>query len=639
MEKKSMPPLFVKVFNSVIGLLLLLVILIAANIIVGHFPLRYDFTAEKIHTLSGGSRQLVHKLSRNVDLMFFFNSSAPEVPAPLKQYARQVEDLLKEYERASDGKIRLLKYDPKPDSDAEDLAQRYGVEGQMLPPAGPVLFLGLVAVSGGQQTVLPILDPRNEETLEYNITRMIYRVTRINKPLVGILSSLPVMGAAPMPFRMPGQYRVPSQSAWAPFRELAQDYQIRIIDPTTPEAIDSSLDALVVVHPKALPDKMLFALDQYVLGGGHLIAFVDPFCVADSGDGPGAASWGGADRTRASSLEKLFQAWGVSYDSGKVVADLNAATTVRERDNTVAQSAVYLSLRKENLAAKDVLTAPVESLMMVMAGAFGSQVAEGLKLTPLVYSSEQSTLADAAMFQYDPDGYQRQYRKEHKVLNLAVRLQGKFATAFPEGVKPMEGTNTPPVRSEGVLKRSIKDGTVILVGDVDMLKNEFCVRELVLFGYSGSQPINGNINLFINMVEQMAGSADLIAVRCRGSAQRPFTRVLALQAKAQERWMEQEQWLEEKLQASQRRMDVLQRQKDEKQRYILSPEQARELEGIRADVLKYKTELKQVRRNLREDIELLGMKIKIINILLVPFVVMLAGILWAMVRIRIKAKA
>lgn len=638
MEKKSTPSRFLKLSGSVTGLILLLVILVAVNIILGRFTLRKDLTAEKLYTLSNGTRQLVQKLDRNVDLMFFFSGSAPEVPGPLKQFARQVEDLLKEYERAGGGRIRMVKYDPKPDSDAEDLAQRYGLDGQMLPASGTTFYLGLVAVSGNQQTLIPLIDPRNEETLEYHITRMIHRVAKPRKPAVGVLSSLPVMGSAPMPYAMPGQPRPQPQAPWAAFRELAQDYEVRTIEPGNPEALDSSLDALIVVHPKDLSDKMLHALDQFVLRGGHLVAFVDPFCVVDPGASPEMARFGGVGGGRSSTLGKLFDAWGVVFDATKVVADLKATTTLRGRNNAVEQSAIYLSLRKENLAGKDVLTTPVESLMMVLAGAFGNEAAEGLKVTPLIWTSGQSTLADAMMMQYDPNAFRRQFKAGQKSLNLAIRLQGQFKTAFPNGLAGAAGETNAPAAA-GQLKASVKEGNVILVADADMLNNSFCVQELNLFGYSGFQPINDNLNLFVNMVEQMAGSADLIAVRCRGSAQRPFTRVLALQADAQERWLEQEQMLEQRLQASQRRIDELQRQKDEKQRFILSPEQSRELEGVRSEVLKYKTELKQVRRNLREDIEALGMKVKAINIVLVPLLVALAGMAWGTYRARARAKA
>lgn len=617
---------FWKLSGGAVGLVLVLAILVAANIILGQFRLRTDLTAEKLYTLSDGTRQILQKVDSDVTLMFFFNSSAPEVPAPLKTFAQEVEDLLKEYEAASGGRIHIEKYDPKPDSDAEDLAQRYGLEGQLLPPAGPTLFMGLVARAGDRQEVIPMVDPRAEQLLEYNITRMIQRVTVAHKPVVGVMSALPVMGQQPTPY-MPMQRQKP-QPAWAAFRDLSQDYVVRQV-PVTSSMIDPDIDTLIVVHPKSLSDKALFAIDQFVLRGGRLMAFVDPFCVADQ-ESAGMDMYGGMGASRSSTLGKLFDTWGVKFDTGKVVADINSATPLRGRDNAVEQSPLYLSLRKANFAQGDVLTAPVNSLMMVMAGAFTGDAAAGLKVTPLVTSSSKSVLADALSMQFDPNSYRREFRNPTRNYNLAIRLQGHFKTAFPEG-EPADPGDTNSVKTATVagLKESTGDGNVILVADVDMLFNDFCVQELNLLGYRGYQPFNDNINLFANMVEMMAGSAELISVRCRGTFQRPFTRVLALQAEAQSKWMEQEQALEEKLQASQSRIESLQRQKDDKQRFILSPEQNRELESIRAEVLKYKQELKEVRRNLREDIESLGMKLKVINILTIPCMVALGGILLA----------
>lgn len=624
---------FRKLSGGAAGLVLVLAILVAANILLGQFRLRKDLTEEKLYTLSEGTRTVLQKMDRNVTLMFFFTGSAPEVPAPLKTFAQQVEDLLKEYELAGGGKIHIEKYDPKPDSDAEDLAQRYGLEGQMLPPAGPTLFLGLVARSGDQQDTIPLIDPRTENLMEYNITRMIHRVTTVRKPVVGIMSPLPLLGSQPSPFMPPG-LQSGGQAAWAAFRELPRDYETRTVAPTA-TSLDPDLDTLVVVHPKSLSDRTLFAIDQFVLRGGRLLAFVDPFCVSDRESASPMDPYGGMGEQRSSTLGKLFDTWGVTYNPGRIVADIEATTPLRGRNNTIEQSPLYLSLTRKNLATQDVLTAPVNSLLMVMAGAFQDKVADGLRLTPLVSTSAKSALVDTMMAQYDPNAFRRELRNNPKQYHLAVRLQGRFKTAFPGG-EPSEdaraATNSTNTAASSFLKESKQDGNVILVADVDMLANDFCVQTLNLFGFQGFQPFNDNINLLANMVEQLAGSADLIGIRCRGTLNRPFTRVLALQAEAQSRWMEQEQDLEQKLQASQRRINELQQQKDEKQRFILSPEQARELESSRAEVLKVKQELKQVRRNLREDIESLGMKVKAINILLVPALVALAGILFAVFR-------
>jgi len=631
METTKRTTLFWKLSGSVAGLLVLLAILVAVNVIFSGIRVRKDLTQDKLYTLSEGSRQVVAKLDQPVTLKFFFTSSAADVPGPIKTYANQVQDLLREYVQASNGRLVLETYDPQPDSDSEDWAQRYGLEGQAISQGGTTLYIGLVAVSGDTQAAIPLLDPRNEELLEYSITRLIHRVGTPQKPILGVMSSLPVMGTPAQPFMMPGQPRPEAVPAWAPFRDLSEDYTIRSV-PTTVDAIEPDVDTLVVVHPKDLSDKTLFAIDQFVLRGGRLLAFVDPLCAADRGS-PEAGQFG--QFQRSSTLGKLFDAWGVKFDATKVVSDIKASTALRGKNNTVEYSPLYLSLRKANANKDDVITAPIENLLMVMPGAFTGDGVKGIKVTPLITTSDEASQIEAMMAQFDPNSARRGAKDSRQKLNLAVRLQGTFKTAFPGG-RPQdsaaESNSVPPTASGPALAQSKTTGNVILVGDVDMLNNDFCVQSLNFFGYSALQPINDNINLFANMVEQFAGSADLIGIRCRGRAVRPFTRVIALESEAQARWTEEEQALEQKLQASQQRFDELQRQKDEKQRFVLSPEQSREIDKFRQQVLDYRQQLKQVRRNLREGIEALGMKLKAINILLMPAIVSLAGVGFAMWR-------
>jgi ABC-type uncharacterized transport system involved in gliding motility auxiliary subunit len=630
-----------KLSGGIAGLLVLLAILIAANVIIGGLRVRKDFTQERLYTLSDGTRSVLKKLDHNVTLKFFFSSSAPEVPGPLKTFAQQVEDLLHEYQLAGRGRIVVEKYDPKPDSDAEEWANRYGVEGQSMGPGGPNLYLGLVAVAGENQSALPVIDPRTEELLEYNITRMIHRVSAGKKPVVGIMSPLPVLGSQAMPYMMPGQPRPQPQQPWAAFQDLEQDYDVRSI-PTTVDSILPDLDALVLIHPKDLSDRTLFAIDQFVLRGGRLLAFVDPFCGMDNESGePNPAGY--TMPNRSSNLNKLFTTWGITYDPAKIVADMDAATMLRGQGNRVVRSPLYLTLRAANISRRDAMTAPLDSLLMPMAGAFTGDGAAGITVTPLVMTSDRSDLTEAMMAQMNPEMVMRNLKSGLKKMALAVRLEGTFKTAFPQGQPAGEPppspdpTQPPPAPANtnaSHLAQSTTTGHVILVGDVDMLGDEFTVQSLDFLGYTARQPINDNINFLANAVEQLSGSADLIGIRCRGRSARPFTRVLALERDAQQRWLEEERGIEEKLQTTQQRMSELQQQKDEKQRFILSPEQAKEVERFRKEVADYRQQLKQVRRNLREGIENLGVTVKVINILLMPALVSVAGVSFALIRRR-----
>jgi ABC-type uncharacterized transport system involved in gliding motility auxiliary subunit len=623
---------FWKISGSLAGLLVLLALLIAANLIVGAARLRKDMTEDQLYTLSDNTRRILQQLDQPVTLKFFFNSSAPEIPMPLKYFAQQVEDLLHEYRLAGGGRILMENYNPEPDSDAEEWAERYGVAAQNLGMIGPRLYLGLAAVCGDVHTVIPFIDPRDEAMLEYNITRMIVRVTNPAKPVIGLISSLPVMGIQqPMPFVMGAQPPTRGQPPWAAFSGLADDYEIRELTLEV-EEIPADVDALLLVHPKKLSDQAQYAIDQFVLRGGRVLAFIDPLCLADAQSQDKSQMMMGMPPQTSSDLGRLTQAWGLEWDADQVLMDINSGTRVRQGDSGVEDSPLFLTLRSNNFRRDDLLMTRLDTLIMPMAGVFRGSAAEGLTMTPLILSSEQSKTVPNMMAQMGGDMVRRDFQPGLERLPIAVRLHGNFKTAFPDG-KPIkadaDADANAPSPTEKTLQASVQPTTVILVGDVDMLYDHFCVQEINLFGYRGYQPINDNLNLFANALEQLSGAVELAEIRTRGRIERPFDRVLALQQEAQQRWMLQERALQEKLEATRERLNALQSRKDQNQRYILSAEQEDEVRRFKAEQLRTQRELKQVRKNLREGIERLGVKVKVINILLMPILVGLAGIIFA----------
>jgi len=621
-----------KASGGLAGLIALLVVIIATNVIISNVRIRKDLTGEKLYTLSDGSRNILKKLDSDVTLKLFFSSSAAEVPMFLKNYAKKVEDLLQEYRMISGGKIIIEKYDPTPDSDAEEWAQRYGIQGQQTGMFGPPIYFGLVVSCGKTEAMIPNIDPRTEELLEYNITRLIYRAVHPEKPVVGVVSSLPVTGGGPQQQFMPGQ--TPPTPAWLSFQQLKDDYTVIQIPPSGDE-IDKSISALIIVHPKELPDKMLYAIDQFVMRGGRVLVFVDPMCVAEMETAP-APQYRRPDIS--SNLEKLFSAWGVTFIPNKVVADMGSASRIRS-NNQIEDSPVWLTLRNTNITRKDILTTQLNTMMMPFAGAFKVNSSSNMTVTPLITSSDAAGLIESMMAQMGASSINRAFKKEPLPLNLAVRLTGKFNSAFPDG-KPKDAEEakdekkTDKTSEKEVAASSLKNGTstVILVGDVDMLYDRFCIEQGDFMGFKTVQPINDNMSFFANAVEQISGSSDMIGIRSRGRFQRPFDRVLALEQKARLEWQSREESLTEKLRQTQQQLEAMQATKDKTQRSILSAEQKRAITQFREEELRIKNELKTVRKNLRRDVEDLGLNVKIANIALMPLVIVIAGVSYGIYR-------
>ena len=603
------------------GLVLLAAIVVAADVILANLPLRADLTAERFYTLSDGSKAVLAKLDQDVTLKYYVSSSAADMPMQLKTYAARVQNLLKEYERAAGGHVVLEAYDPKPDSDAEEWAQRYGIEPQTVNPFGSPIYFGVVAVCGDNEQTLAQLSPRTESTLEYDVTRLITRVAWPEKPVVGVMTSLPdVLGGGQMnPMMMQMGQRPPE--GWAAFAELGKDYEVRTVA-TDVASIDDDVKTLVLLHAKDLSDKALYAIDQFVLRGGKLIACVDPFSIKDmiasrQKQNPMMMQMGGG-QDGPSTLGKLFDAWGVKFDTSKVTGDLEAATKLNNGQGGVDDNPAFLSLTQANMDQGDLLVSRLTQVMFPFAGAFVfEKKGMDLTFTPVITTSkENSCSVDKMSVQFGggmkdmiPDGHARV---------LAARLSGTFKTAFPKGP---DGTNdVSKALAEG-------KGTVLLFADSDFLADDFCVRMMKTPFGSIPQLINDNLTLFSNVIEQFAGREELIGVRSRGTTDRPFTVVNELEAKAMRQWQRKAADFEAELQMTQQRLQALQKQKSGDERFILSQEQQDEILKLRKAQAETRKQLKNVRKELTADIDSLGLTLKVVNIGLIPALVILFGLL------------
>jgi ABC-type uncharacterized transport system involved in gliding motility auxiliary subunit len=624
---------------STLGIAAMLVILIAINLIAARGKQRIDLTAERAYTLSPGTRAILARLDTPVQVRFYCTRGENEMPVPLKTYAQRVEDLIGEFREASKGRIEIQKLDPQPDSDAQDSARLDGVEGQMLPQGGGI-YLGLSVSMLDHKEAIPFLDPNRERLLEYDLARAVSRVMAQSKPVVGVMSPLPVSGMQmnPMMMRMGRQGEPP----WVFLTELQADFTVKNIEMTA-DKIPDDVKVLMVIHPKAISDTAQFAIDQFVLRGGKLIAFLDPLSVLDrQGGGMGGPP-------SSSSLDKLLKAWGITFDATKVLADTEYVGRTRQ-----GRAPAVLMLTEKAMNKDDVLTADVDNLVMVLAGAFSGTPVEGLKETVLIKSSKNSQLVEPILAQMGGEEILKSFSPSGTEYPLAIRLTGKFKTAFPEGKpkgpdakpeeekpeegKPEEKKDKPEEQS---LKESAQETTVILVGDADCIQDQIAVRE-VMSPFGGERmimPQNGNLALAQSVVEQLSGDSNLIAVRSRASRERPFTVVKKMQADAEANYRSKIKDLETVLADAQRKLNDLQRSKVDEggQRFILSPEQQQEIANFRKKETDVKQQLKSERKKLRADIDSLENRIKWLNIAGMPVIVAFGGLVLAMARRRRQA--
>jgi ABC-type uncharacterized transport system involved in gliding motility auxiliary subunit len=440
------------------------------------------------------------------------------------------------------------------------------------------------------------------------------------KPTIGVLSSLPVMGQnSPMVVR--GQ----NQPAWALLDELKRDFNVKQIDVAT-EKMDDDIKLLLVIHPKAISDETQYALDQFLLRGGKLVVFVDPFCALDRT----APQTGMMPPQSSSTMEKLFKAWGMTFDTSRVVADMEHVAQLQQGPNPAV-----LALNETAVNKEDVVTADADNLIMAFSGAFAGMPPEGLTKTVLLKSSKRSQLVDPMMASMSGEQILNNFVSSGTEYALAVRLTGKFKTAFPEGKPKPKQPNTPPKENEKPeqgLKESQQPSAVVLVGDADMIQDPLAIREIQGLGQRLILPLNGNLAFAQSAVEQLAGDSNLIAVRSRASRERPFTVVQKLQADADANYRSKIKELEQSLAETQRKVNELQKGKEGGQQFILSPEQQQELANFRKTEADVKVQLKDMRKKLRAEIDSLENKTKWINIAAMPAAVIATGFFLAMAK-------
>jgi ABC-type uncharacterized transport system involved in gliding motility auxiliary subunit len=614
------------------GVIALLAVLIAANFIISAINLRADLTDGHVYTLSPGSRAVLAKLEAPVKLRLYYSQGSEAVPVGLKTFAKRVEDLLNEYKAAGRGKVVVEKFNPEPDSDAEDSAQLDGIEGQ-LTNTGEKFYLGLSIAFLDQKAAIPVLAPDRERLLEYDITRGIAQVGETKKPVVGVMSALPVMGRSLDPIRK----QQPSE-AWVLIQELKKIFEVKEIRLNAPK-IDDDIKVLLVIHPRDLPEETEYAIDQYVLRGGKLIAFVDPYAYFDQQ--PDLQNPFGGNQAGQSTFYNLFKAWGIDVDMGKVIADLTFASGAGPR-----LLPTLLALTTQALNLDDVVTSQVGTLLIPFGGAFKGKPAEGLTQTVLARTSKNSMPVDLIIATLSGEPSTRGFQPSGEEMPLAIRLTGRFHTAFPEGkprpfMPPRADRKKGPdeekkaeEKAEPQLKQSKDENSVVLVADVDLLSDGAAVEIQEVFGQRVAVPRNGNLALALGLVEQLSGDSALISLRSRASFSRPLTVLREMEAQAQQQYLGKIKELEDSLNQTQENLQKLQKSKAGVTSSILTAEQQAELDNFRKKAAEARLALKQLRKNLRVETDTLEFWTKVVNIGLVPLLVALAGLALALARRR-----
>jgi ABC-type uncharacterized transport system involved in gliding motility auxiliary subunit len=624
-----------------IGVLLAVVALaIGVNVLADRFlsRARIDLTEQRLYTLSEGTRHEIASLRDPITLRLFYSRRLGAAVPVFGAYADRVREMLREYVSLSGGKIRLEILDPEPFSETEDRALAYGLQGVPLDNAGEQVYFGLAGVNLlDDERTIPFFQPDRERFLEYDLTRLVHELSNPTRPVLGVLSSLPLNGdPRAMMMRVPG--------AGQPFQVMAQLRQFFTVKDVAADAqsIPSDVQVLLVAHAQNLPDPTLYAIDQFVMRGGKLLALTDPHSESQAAR-PDPA--GRPPASTSSNLDRLFNAWGIEAPSDKVVVDQRGAWRVRAGPSDRVQGVDYLawfSAQGDSLNRTDVASAELSQVTFASAGELRKREGAAIELTPLLTSSPQSALIDAARVRETPDPARilAEFKADDQRHVLLARVRGVLNTAFPEG---------PPALPEGVQRAdglpahmAATNGPAYLVigNDADILEDRFWVRMQDFFGQQVATPTSDNGALVTNLADTLAGGDSLISLRSRGESLRPFTLVDSMRSDAEARYRQTERGLTERLQATERRLrELRQGPGGNNAQTVITPEQRAEIDAARTEIVRTRQQLRSVQRELRQGIEGLETWLRILNIALVPALITAFAIGLAVLRSRRRAAA
>lgn len=620
-----------------LGILALFLIAFFANWLITLIPVGsrgLDLTEDRVHSISAGTKSILTELDAPVVIHYYATRKSSYLPKEVKLYMKKVDDFLKQYEALAQGKLKIIYLDPQPDTDAEDSANLDGISGQRINDEN--IYFGLSVRCLDKKAEIPFLSPNNETMLEYELSSKIAEVTLAKKPVIGLISALPIAGSE-MP-QFPGQ--PPQPQEWIIHQQLGQSYTIQDLGMEPVEINPKEISVLLLLHPAGISPATEFKVDQYLLSGGTVIAAVDSYSFMASQTTPRQNPMMPQQQAEgvptASTLPTLFKQWGVEFNTTETLADSRYRTTLGQGRVGVA----LLSMTPEAMPQKDdIVTQGINDLFIPFPGGFTTQGVEGIEKTVMLESSPEAAFVSPQQATGLDPQLIYQMRPTGQTYPLMLRLTGTFQTAFPEGDPAQSetlGEEVAPVAQkedeegrDGVapaLKEATAPGAVFLIADTDMFSDQFAFSEQNFGGMRMVSPQGNNAALLQNLIDMSAGSKHLIGARSRAPSRRPFSVVQELEAQFEQRAGEKMQKLEQEREVVLNRIQQLQSEKQQGTELLLSPQQQKEIRDLQSQQVDFARQLRELQKDLKKEKDALATKVTLANVVILPLAVLLLGL-------------
>jgi ABC-type uncharacterized transport system involved in gliding motility auxiliary subunit len=625
-----------RAWSSVIGVVAVAAILIGVNLLADRFlaNARLDLTQQRLYTLSPGTERVIASLKEPVTLRLFYSQALGAAAPSYGAYADRVREMLREYANLAHGKIRLEFYDPEPFSDTEDRAVGYGLQAVPLNASGDQVFFGIAGTNLlDDQHSLPFLNPERERFLEYDLTKLIFDLANTKRPVLGVMSSLPLEGNPRL--MMTGRGGGP----WASMQELQQNFTIKPVA-LDAQVIDPSIQVLLVAQAQGLKDPTLYAIDQFVMRGGKLMVMVDPASEAEASE-PDPSGMPRQDTS--SDLPKLFDAWGIVFDPKQVVGDPDGAWRVRANTGDRVGAVDYVpwfNITANGIAHDDPAMADIAQVSVASAGAIAKKEGAAIEFTPLLSSGKNSGLIPVEKVREFPDPARilADFKPQGGARVIAARVHGVLKSAF-SGPPALPPGQERPANFPAYKAQTDGPANLVIVGDSDILADRFWVRVQDFFGQQQVVPFSDNGAFVANVIGTLAGGDDLIGLRGKGVSLRPFTLVDDMQRRAQAQYQQTEKALQAHLEETQKKLADLRSGKGEQAKVVITAEQRAAIDDLQHELLTTRGKLRAVQLELRRDINRLETWLRLFNIVFVPVVLAVLAIGLGLARGRRRARA
>ena len=628
---------------SIIGILAAAAIAIGINLFADArlSGMRADLTQGKLYTLSAGTRQILASLKDPVTLRFFYSRRLGATIPVYGTYADHIREMLQQYASVSNGKVRVEFYDPEPFSDTEDRAVAYGLQGVPVDNGGNQVYFGLAGNNTlDDERTIPFFQAERERFLEFDLTKLIYELSNPKRPTVGVMSSLPLDGD-PRAMMMGGGRG--GGQPYAVSMLLRQTNQLKML-PMDSQVIGPDIQVLLVAAARELPETTLYAIDQFVMRGGKLMAMVDPWSEALAAT-PSPNGMPPADTS--SDLKKLFEAWGIVFDPTQTVGDLTGAWRVRAGGEERMQAVNYVAWFniRDGINRDDPATADLTQVTVASPGFLAKAPNATIEFTPLLTSSVRTgPIPRGKLAMPEPAKLLAAFKAEGGPRVIAARVRGALKSAFT-GPPELPADKKRPDAFPAHKAETDTPANMVVVADADILADRYWVRIADFFGQPTATPFADNGPFVANLIGTLAGGDALIGLRSRGDTNHPFTLVAAIQSEAEARYRQTEQGLRSHLEDVEKQLRGLRTGGAEagtdgrRAEAVITQEQRGAIDAARKDIIDTRKKLRDVQLELNREISALDTWLRLVNIALVPVVLTVLAIVLGLVRRARRARA